>query len=611
MSRRWNDEQGVELFWGVVERASLLRQELWAEYLETELCGASEWVLALARAALLELSFRLAEAEAALQSSSRQPPGRAWERARTIVEQRLAVRRAGPALPGLLDSLERLAAGIPAELPETAARAWHLFGVACLRTERMSDAGRALLHALGLMEPGLGRVWVLDGVGQMFIGQGAWHEARRTLQGVADLKRQLGDRLGLAITAGNLGLLDLELGNPEAAEQAVLEGLEACRDEDARSRMRLRTLLVQARLDSGRVEEGAATAADLREDLARLSDERHYLKGHACVALARAAGRLGGEEARDETCRWLDRAAPEFGLDAQHELLRYWRARLLGEQLDTLDSPPDAQARGMIAQGTFLSLLYVARLASEDGDEESATRHLDSALELATRSNNRLWMQQVDDVFGQLAPEAFARRVVERFSGRSMEEVGRTTTEEATIVFADLVGFSKRSEALPPDEIMATVRSLFELAVPVMTRCQVRPVQHLGDGLLAACQGPDHQRRGLEFALELVRTAGQASAVREALGAKWRLDLRAGVASGPVVFGLLGSQYKQEYLAIGRATNLAARLQGQAEPGEVMCAGDTAELSGQANGAPNELELKGIGKVAAVRYVAAEAEIPT
>ncbi len=118
---------------------------------------------------------------------------------------------------------------------------------------------------------------------------------------------------------------------------------------------------------------------------------------------------------------------------------------------------------------------------------------------------------------------------------------------------------------------MATVRSIFELAVPLFTKNKIRPLSYLGDGLLAVAQGDEHRRRGLAFACDLIRKAERITLVRHALGDAWGLRMRAGVASGPVVLGTLGSHFKLEFAAIGVTTNLAARLQGQANRGEVVC----------------------------------------
>ncbi|NUO16140.1 MAG: adenylate/guanylate cyclase domain-containing protein, partial [Planctomycetaceae bacterium] len=82
------------------------------------------------------------------------------------------------------------------------------------------------------------------------------------------------------------------------------------------------------------------------------------------------------------------------------------------------------------------------------------------------------------------------------------------------------------------------------------------------------------------------------------LGEKWGLTVRAGVASGPTVLGVLGSHYKMEFQAIGRTVNLASRLQGQAQPGQVTASLDCAKAAGLDLGglAPEQAGLKGFSQ---------------
>jgi class 3 adenylate cyclase len=218
----------------------------------------------------------------------------------------------------------------------------------------------------------------------------------------------------------------------------------------------------------------------------------------------------------------------------------------------------------------------------------------------ARTSNNPLWTKWLDDVARRLDPDCMAEHVARRFSGSPRGEMEQTHREDVTIVFADLAGFTQRSVALEPEAVMSTVRGLFELAMPVMLAHRVTPITYMGDGLLAMTRADDHERRGLEFALALLRRAGYVSRLRAALGDAWPLHLRAGVASGPVVLGSIGSALKLDFAAIGLTTNLAARLQASASPQEVVCSEPTARRAG-VDGPFEELVLKGFDKVGPVR----------
>jgi class 3 adenylate cyclase len=265
-------------------------------------------------------------------------------------------------------------------------------------------------------------------------------------------------------------------------------------------------------------------------------------------------------------------------------LIDYWRIRLQPADQRDPDWKESLQqsidALGTVSEGEILTRLLLAEEQMAQGDHKGAVRQLDQAFTRAIESNHPGWQEQVGRVFHVIDSEQYSRRTIERFSGRPAEEMEKTTTEDATIIFADLANFTSRSTELSAEEVMETVRSVFELAVPLLAKHQVRPLQHLGDGLLAACQGDDHSRRGLQFAIDLVERTNAASRIRRAQGETWGLDLRAGVNSGPVVFGLLGSSYKQEWLAIGKTTNLAARLQSKGEIGEVVTLPEIAERVG-------------------------------
>lgn len=560
------------------------------------------WMVRLAGAARAEVEFRIDDARASLAALQGRLDG-PWRDVARLVELRLDVREChGDRLAESLARIAGFADALAGGERATLARAWHLMGTASLRANRLDEAETALARALEAVEEGPARNWVLDGFGQVFTGQGAWEEARRTLAAVARRKQAAGDFLGVAITAGHLALLELKLGNAAAGARTARQALEACAAHLApNSRIRLRTLLLEGLLEAPDSVEAARQADLLAAELAGAGEHRHYLKGFACAALARAAAARGDRAG----CRgWLDRARHQITMPDQMALLRAWEAQLLPDAADQPDwwrsTGEIFAAAGDVAEAEVMLSLHMARSAAASGKPHAAGEHLDRAMARAVASNNRLLLAQVDRVYEEIDPRGMARRLAERFCGCPLEQLRRTTREEATVVFADLVGFTPRSLELAPDEVMSTVRSVFELAVPLLAAHRVRPLSYLGDGLLAAAQGDDHRARGVAFARGMVRKASLASMVRSALGEKWGLHMRAGVASGTVVMGALGSHFKMEFAAIGLTTNLAARLQGAAGPGEVVvqaCDDDKAAET---------LTLKGFDRPVAVIRIPAE-----
>jgi class 3 adenylate cyclase len=544
----------IRTFWNSVERGLPVAGEPWLE--------------ALSRAALAEAAFDIPAARMALDAST--PADAAWQAVRELLDVRVTLREGQALAYGELG--RRLATLRALDLEEaTRARAWHTSGVLHIRRDEPESAQAALLEALRLIDDSPSRLWILDSLGQVYQAEGAWVEARRVLRAVAAQKEAAGDQLGTAISVGNLALLEIGLGNKAGAESLLLEVLERLGPKlPMLSVLRLRTLLVQAVLGTGReLVHSMALEAALQD----AGEGSHHLKGFARLALARARP--------DEAAQWLEHAERDFSSPSDLALVNYWRMRLLPRGGD--EARQVAQTRALIkraggaSEAELLTLLLFAERARDANERQ---QQLEAAFEYARKANNPLWVARVDRMYERLDPRGFSRRVSERFSGRSAEELEKTALEDATSIFADLVGFTSRSQELSPEETMETVRSLFELAVPLFVRFKVRPLQYQGDGLLAVCQGEGHASRGLGFARALVAKTLRVTEVRKALGDKWGLTVRAGVASGPTVLGVLGSHYKLEFQAIGRTVNLASRLQGQAEPGQVCAAWATVEAAG-------------------------------
>jgi len=594
-----HDKHSTRTWWGDVEQAAL--QGLPARLPDPV-------ASALADAHHYELYHQTDAARQSLANVTlpRQSP---WQKIRRLVHYRLEARlRSSAAQQSMFPALEHFADSVASVDSATCARALHLMGVIRLRLGHYTEAEEALARAIAMVEESPSRLWILDGFSQTYLGTGAWNEARRTLDYVIREKSTMRDLLGLAISAGHLALMELRLGNPQRAYEVA----SAARNRsDGRlttlGKLRLQTLRVEAQLELNDRTALKREADNLEKLLNGLDPEPHYLKGFAAVALARAASfRAASKQWRG----WLKRADHFCQAPDQRALLQYWEGKLdpalaassgwrrrVNHTLRACKANTDAEV---------LIHLHLAKLHQEKRQFDLMHAYLDRAFTLATRGNNRLLMEVVDRDYAQLDPRGFARKMVERFSGGSDEDVTRSVKRIATMVFVDLANFTARSTELAPAEVMATVRSLFELGTPLLNLHRVRPVTYLGDGLLACATGPGHRARALQFAVDLARRARRATRVREAMSERWGLDIRAGVASGPVVLGPLGNLLKLDFAAIGLTTNLASRLQGQAHPGEVLCEA-RSPVPGYRNLPAEHLELKGFDLlIPAVRIVPIE-----
>lgn len=136
-------------------------------------------------------------------------------------------------------------------------------------------------------------------------------------------------------------------------------------------------------------------------------------------------------------------------------------------------------------------------------------------------------------------------------------------------MFCDLVGSTALSEQLDPEELREVVRAYQETCTEVIRRYDGHIAQHLGDGLLVYFGYPlaheDDAARAARTGLGILEVVRALKA-----GLPRPLQVRIGIHTGPVVVGEIGSGDKREQLALGKTPNVAARVQGQAVPNEVV-----------------------------------------
>jgi adenylate cyclase len=147
---------------------------------------------------------------------------------------------------------------------------------------------------------------------------------------------------------------------------------------------------------------------------------------------------------------------------------------------------------------------------------------------------------------------------------------------EASVLFADVVGFTPRSEGLPPAEVVGMLDRLFSHFDTLAERYGLEKIKTIGDCYMVAAgvpaPRPDHARVLASLALEMVTATGPGGAVGD-LG----LQLRIGVNSGPVVAGVIGRK-RFLYDLWGDAVNTASRMESHGTPGAIQITRATYEL---------------------------------
>ena len=199
--------------------------------------------------------------------------------------------------------------------------------------------------------------------------------------------------------------------------------------------------------------------------------------------------------------------------------------------------------------------------------------------------------------------------MIEEVLRRGDEGMRRLQSAEATVLFADLVGFTAFAENAPPERVAESIDAFLDLAVEAIFRAGGTLDKFIGDCVMAffgaPVAQPDHAARAVRAAIEIQEGLAVWNARREAEGLPG-FKARVALNSGPVVVGDIGSARRVDYTVLGNTVNVASRLEGAAPPGEVVIGPETNRLLG--NAIPTELfgelQLKGLRqKIPAYRVV--------
>ncbi len=154
---------------------------------------------------------------------------------------------------------------------------------------------------------------------------------------------------------------------------------------------------------------------------------------------------------------------------------------------------------------------------------------------------------------------------------------------QLTVMFCDLVGSTALSEQLDPEELREVIRIYQQTAAKVISRFDGYIAQFLGDGLLVYFGYPaaheNDARRAVLAGLGIMEEMAQLDMeFAQTLKPVARPQIRLGIHTGLVVVGEIGDGNRREQLALGETTNIAARLQGMAEPDTLVISPITYRL---------------------------------
>ena len=152
---------------------------------------------------------------------------------------------------------------------------------------------------------------------------------------------------------------------------------------------------------------------------------------------------------------------------------------------------------------------------------------------------------------------------------------------QATVLFADIRGFTAYTETRPPEVLVEELNQYFEIATTIILKHGGYVGKFIGDAVLAVFGVPvnyeNHMERCIRAAVEMQKAFKQAGeSGRNPLLGRVGISIKSGV----VVAGSIGSQAKMEYTVIGDTVNVAAYINALAEGGEIVVGSSVMERHG-------------------------------
>jgi class 3 adenylate cyclase len=172
---------------------------------------------------------------------------------------------------------------------------------------------------------------------------------------------------------------------------------------------------------------------------------------------------------------------------------------------------------------------------------------------------------------GELLAQILPEMVIIRMK-RGEEQIA-DRHEEATVLFADIVGFTAFADSVAPERVVSLLSRAFLELDRLTAGHGLEKIKTLGDGYLAVAgvtsPRPDHAAAATAMALEI------EPALVAALADDWPdLRMRVGLATGPVMAGVIGSE-RFSFDTWGDTVNTASRMSSYSEPGGVLVTEET------------------------------------
>ncbi|MBK6929879.1 MAG: hypothetical protein IPH12_03090 [Saprospirales bacterium] len=342
--------------------------------------------------------------------------------------------------------------------------------------------------------------------------------------------------------------------------------------------------------------EAYATAFGLLSRLAgleafNLQDEaRWYAALAATKADPKAALELFGRIAQDAGSKYQQAAAAVLASSQLHAGAPVLQLR---QNAYTVTGPPATCFLVIDAPATWwqsawlrslLAILFLAGAAGLILWRNRVQRHARESIESAVSARTLEIQRQRDKLEkDKERSEALLLNILPAETAAELLQHGHSDTrryEMVTVLFCDFQGFTKISEAISPEQLVAYLGTCFEAFDRIMTTHRLEKIKTVGDCYICAggltATGEDNAVRVIQAAQDMLAFLQDFNA-HQASDGKPAFEARIGIHTGPVVAGIVGIK-KYAYDIWGDTVNIAARMEQASEGGRINLSGATYEL---------------------------------
>jgi guanylate cyclase len=207
-----------------------------------------------------------------------------------------------------------------------------------------------------------------------------------------------------------------------------------------------------------------------------------------------------------------------------------------------------------ISAVTFLTFYVLRYFVNQNELVKQKLKHEQELLAAEREKSEKLLLN--------VLPASVAKRLKEG------ENVIANEHNEAAILFADIVGFTKISQDIKPSVLVENLNKLFSHFDNLVEEYGLEKIKTIGDSYMVASGLPElkqgHIKNMADLALRMI-----ADIQKFSLDGQSKCEMRIGIHVGPVIAGVIGSK-KFSYDIWGDAVNTASRMQSSGEAGKIQ-----------------------------------------